>query len=80
MSKRSSVESILSLLDIETIRKIKAEYFNGKEAKLSFDVAQGPIEREVMLSAWLDHIKWRALAEFKIEIYDGTSYKIKFGD
>ncbi|CAN7440193.1 hypothetical protein [Paenibacillus sp. LjRoot56] len=80
MSKRSLVESVLSLLDIEDIEKLKAEYFNGNEEKLSFNDAQNEEEREEMLEEWLDSIKWKFVEELKIELYDGIKYKIKFCD
>ncbi|MGO4495011.1 hypothetical protein AB4114_03715 [Paenibacillus sp. 2RAB27] len=80
MSKRSLVEGVLSLLDIEDIEKLKAEYYNGDESKLSFDESQNEVERVAMLAEWLDSINWKFLEEFKIEIYDGTKYKIKFCD
>ncbi|NOU65346.1 hypothetical protein GC096_15030 [Paenibacillus sp. LMG 31461] len=80
MLKRSWVDGVLSLLDIEDIEKLKAEYYNGDESKLSFDESQNEAERVAMLAEWLDSIKWKFLKEFKIELYDGTKYKIKFCD
>jgi hypothetical protein len=80
LSKRSLVEGVLSLLDIEDIEKLKAEFNNGNEEKLSFDESQNEEEREEMLAEWLDSFKWKFVEEFKIELYDGTKYQIKFGD
>lgn len=70
----------MSLLDIEDIEKIEAEYFNGKEVKLSFDEAQNEEEREELLEEWLENIKWKFVEEFKIYLYNGIKYEIKFSD
>ncbi|NQX59855.1 hypothetical protein [Paenibacillus qinlingensis] len=78
MSKRSLVESVLSLLDIEEIEKLKAQYPNGDEEKLSFNESQNEEEREELLEEWLDSIKWKFLEEFKIELYNEIKYKIKW--